>query len=222
MDFGKKKKVIKKKKARTRSSFIPLGVSSIRLLDFPKTETKGYFKNIDNRPLLVYALLSLTGRWLRWHFYLTILLGYTLDLSGGAGWVTMMMDVNCSKGEDVPSTAQTNKQTNKQINNPFVYFFPCGLIVSILLSSSHQSPPPCEQFPPVSIIRKFLRIFAIVDDGERNCCCYCAHLVWLVLYLVLLDVQCSEHISCKACALIIMSFASVICISKCALLSLLV
>jgi hypothetical protein len=53
---------------------------------------------------------------LRWHFYLTILLGYTLDLSGGAGWVTMMMDVNCSKGEDIPSTAQTNKQTNKQTN----------------------------------------------------------------------------------------------------------
>jgi hypothetical protein len=143
----------------------------------------------------------------------------------------MMMDVNCSKGEDVPSTAQTNKQTNKSTILLFTFFL-VGLIVSILLSSSHQSPPPCEQFPPVSIIRKFLRIFAIVDDGERNCCCYCAHLVWfglvwfglvwLVLYLVLSDVQCSEHISCKACALIIMSFASVICISKCALLSLLV
>ncbi len=125
MDFGKKKKVIKKKKARTRSSFIPLGVSSIRLLDFPKTETKGYFKNIDNRPLLVYALLSLTGRWLRWHFYLTILLGYTLDLSVGS-WVGNNDD-GCKLFQRWRHPLhRTNKQTNKQINNPFVYFFPCG------------------------------------------------------------------------------------------------
>jgi hypothetical protein len=44
MGFGKKKKFIKKKRSKNRSSFIPLGVSSIRLLDFQKTGTEGYLK----------------------------------------------------------------------------------------------------------------------------------------------------------------------------------
>jgi len=67
MGFGKKKKKFikkkkkkfikkKKKKTKTRSSFIPLGVSSIRLLDFQKNPNQRLFQKSDNRPSLVDAL----------------------------------------------------------------------------------------------------------------------------------------------------------------------